>query len=82
MEAATFGVPVIFGNHYKKNPEADHLILAKGGKSFENENSAAQFVLDLFKNEEMLLKMSENAEQFVIKQPNSSQLILQKILSL
>ncbi|MBO6186128.1 MAG: 3-deoxy-D-manno-octulosonic acid transferase [Chryseobacterium sp.] len=82
LEAATFGVPVIFGNHYKKNPEADHLILAKGGKSFENENSAAQFVLDLFKNEEMLLKMSENAEQFVIKQPNSSQLILQKILSL
>ncbi|WP_411811894.1 3-deoxy-D-manno-octulosonic acid transferase [Chryseobacterium scophthalmum] len=82
LEAATFGVPVIFGNHYKKNPEADQLILAKGGKSFENENSAAQFVLDLFKNEKMRLEMSENAEQFVIKQPDSSELILQKILSL
>lgn len=82
LEAATFGVPVIFGNHYKKNPEADQLILAKGGKSFENENSAAQFVLDLFKNEKMRLEMSENAEQFVTKQPNSSELILQKILSL
>ncbi|WP_404984859.1 3-deoxy-D-manno-octulosonic acid transferase [Chryseobacterium sp. M5] len=82
LEAATFGVPVIFGNHYKKNPEADQLILAKGGKSFENENSAAQFVLDLFKNEKMRLEMSENAEQFVTKQPDSSELILQKILSL
>ncbi len=82
LEAATFGVPVIFGNHYKKNPEADQLILAKGGKSFENENSAAQFVLDLFKNEKMRLEMSDNAEQFVIKQPDSSELILQKILSL
>lgn len=82
LEASTFGVPVIFGNHYKKNPEADQLILAKGGKSFENENSAAQFVLDLFKNEKMRLEMSENAEQFVIKQPDSSKLILQKILSL
>lgn len=82
LEAATFGVPVIFGNHYKKNPEADQLILAKGGKSFENENSAAQFVLDLFKNDKMRLEMSENAEQFVIKQPDSSELILQKILSL
>lgn len=82
LEAATFGVPVIFGNHYKKNPEADQLILTKGGKSFENENSAAQFVLDLFKNEKMRLEMSENAEQFVTKQPNSSELILQKILSL
>lgn len=82
LEAATFGVPVIFGNHYKKNPEADQLILAKGGKSFENENSAAQFVLDLFKNEKMRLEMSENAEKFVTKQPDSSELILQKILSL
>ncbi|AZA75704.1 3-deoxy-D-manno-octulosonic acid transferase [Chryseobacterium indoltheticum] len=81
LEAATFGVPVIFGNHYKKNPEADNLILAKGGKSFEDEKSAAYFVLDLFKNEKMLLEMSENAEQFVTKQPNSSELILQKILS-
>ena len=81
LEAATFGVPVIFGNHYKKNPEADNLILAKGGKSFEDEKSAAYFVLDLFKNEKMLLEMSENAEQFVAKQPNSSELILQKILS-
>lgn len=82
LEAATFGVPVIFGNHYKKNPEADQLILAKGGKSFENENSAAQFVLDLFKNEKTRLEMSENAEEFVTKQPDSSELILQKILSL
>lgn len=82
LEAATFGVPVIFGNHYKKNPEADQLILAKGGKSFENENSATQFILDLFKNEKMRLEMSENAEQFVTKQPDSSELILQKILSL
>ena len=82
LEAATFGVPVIFGNHYKKNPEADNLILAKGGKSFENENSTAQFVLDLFKDEKIRLEMSENAKQFVDKQPDSSKLILQKILSL
>lgn len=82
LEAATFGVPVIFGNQYKKNPEADQLISVNGGKSFENENSAAHFVLDLFKDEKILLEMSENAEQFVVKQPDSSELILQKILSL
>lgn len=82
LEAATFSAPVIFGNHYKKNPEADQLISANGGKSFENENSAAQFVLDLFKDEKIRLEMSENAKQFVDKQPDSSELILQKILSL
>ncbi|MGO4710029.1 3-deoxy-D-manno-octulosonic acid transferase [Chryseobacterium sp. 2TAF14] len=82
LEAATFGVPVIFGNHYKKNPEADDLISAEGGKSFEDENSAAQFVLNLTKNENLLKEMSENAERFVSNQPDSSELILQKILSL
>jgi len=81
LEAATFGIPVVFGNHYKKNPEADDLIKAKGAKSFENENAAAAFISYLLNNEEILQEMSENANNFVIKQPNSSELILQKILS-
>lgn len=82
LEAATFGVPVIFGNHYKKNPEADNLIAAKGGSSFEDENSAARFVLSLMKDEKLLNEMSENAAGFVEKQPNSTELIISKILSL
>lgn len=82
LEAATFGVPVIFGNHYKKNPEADNLIAAKGGESFEDENSAARFVLSLMKDEKLLNEMSENAAGFVEKQPNSTELIISKILSL
>lgn len=82
LEAATFGVPVVFGNQYKKNPEADNLILAKGGRSFEDENSSAQFVLSLIKDEKQLTEMSENAKKFVAQQPDSSKLIIEKILSL
>lgn len=82
LEAATFGIPVVFGNHYKKNPEADDLIKAEGGKSFEHENEAAEFVLYLLNNEEELKSMSENGGKFVAEQPNSSELILKKILSL
>lgn len=82
LEAATFGVPVIFGSHYKKNPEADNLVAAKGGASFEDENSAARFVLSLMKDEKMLNEMSESAAGFVEKQPNSTELIIGKILSL
>ncbi len=81
LEAATFGVPVIFGNHYRKNPEADGLISADGGRSFENEGLAADFVLFLINNEDSLQTMSENAEKFVSEKPNSTELILQKILS-
>lgn len=82
LEAATFGVPVIFGNQYKKNPEADNLISAKGGKSFDDENSATRFVLNLMKDNKLLCEMSENSGEFVMQQPNSSELIIHKILSL
>lgn len=81
LEAATFGVPVIFGNQYRKNPEADGLISADGGRSFENAGLAADFVLFLINNEDSLQAMSENAKKFVSENPNSTELILQKILS-
>lgn len=83
LEAATFGVPVIFGNHYKKNPEADDLITANGGKSFPDEYTAAEFVLFLMNedNQEELTEMSQNAGEFVDGKPDSTKMILQKILS-
>lgn len=81
LEAAAFGVPVIFGNHYRKNPEADELILADGGKSFENAGLAADFVMFLINNEEILNKMSANAKKFVAEKPESTALIVEKILS-
>ena len=81
LEAATFGVPVIFGNQYKKNPEADALIAQNGGKSFDNEELAADFVLELAQNQNLLSEMSENAGNFVHSQPNSSEIILEKILA-
>ena len=80
LEAATFGVPVIFGNQYKKNPEADALIAQNGGKSFDNEELAVEFVLELSKNSNLLQEMSENAGNFVHSQPNSSEIIFKKIL--
>ena len=81
LEAATFGVPVIFGNHYKKNPEADNLIRANGGKSFENEKEASEFIVKLLKDKALLHEMSEKARDFVNSQPNATEIILQKIRS-
>lgn len=81
LEAATFGIPVLFGNHYKKNPEADALILANGGISFNNEKDAADFLLDILNEESQnrLIKMGENAGQFIRKQPDATQIIMEKI---
>lgn len=80
LEAATFGVPVLFGNHYKKNPEADDLIAAEGGKAFEKEGQAADFVMFLINNEDALDAMARSAEQFIDGKPEATRQIIQKIL--
>lgn len=81
LEAATFGVPVVFGNQYRKNPEADALISMNGGKSFEDRSQASEFILFLLNNEEVLSEMAENAKKFVDENPNSTEMIIKKILS-
>lgn len=83
LEAATFGVPVVFGNRYKKNPEADGLISSDGGKAFADEYAAAEFVLFLTNgdNTEELDSMSQNAQKFIDEKPDSTVMILKKILS-
>ncbi|WP_370897606.1 3-deoxy-D-manno-octulosonic acid transferase [Chryseobacterium gossypii] len=80
LEAATFGVPVIFGNHYRKNPEADDLIAANGGRTFENEGMAADFTIFLINDDETLKDMSRKAKQFVDEKPDSTNKIVKKIL--
>ena len=82
LEAAVFSIPIIFGNHYKKNPEADALISCGGGRSFPDEHSAAAFVLNLIQDKELLSKMSQNAEKFIFSQPNATQIVINKILEL
>lgn len=79
LEAATFGKPVIFGNHYRKNPEADGLISQKGGRAFSHETEAAEFILTLLKDKKLRSEMSQNAKEFVEKQHNATEIILRKI---
>ncbi|PZU89397.1 MAG: 3-deoxy-D-manno-octulosonic acid transferase [Chryseobacterium sp.] len=89
LEAAVYGVPVIFGNQYKKNPEADALIEAKGGKSFDDFVVASAFISEMIKKDSQtegeeksyLKEMSEKAFEFVNSQPNSTEIIVKKILS-
>lgn len=81
LEAATFGKPVFFGNHYMKNPEADELIAKNGGKSFEDEYFAAPYLLNVLKDSETLEKMGTNARNFIDEQPNAAEIVVRKILS-
>lgn len=80
LEAATFGIPVLFGNHYQKNPEADALIAFGGAKSFSEEASAVDFLLELIENETLQKQMSEKSYQFIQNQPNATQVVMNTIL--
>ena len=79
LEAATFGIPVFYGNQYQKNPEADSLIIQKGGKSFEDEFVAGNYILSLLKTPEVFKEMGKSAGGFVDAQPNATEIILKKI---
>lgn len=81
LEAATFGVPVLFGSHYHKNPEADGLIAANGAKCFEDEFFAAPYLLGLLKDDTMRVQMGENAQKFIDSQPDATATIMAKILA-
>ncbi len=80
LEAAVFGIPVFFGNYYRKNPEADDLLKANAGKSFDDEISAANYISKLLKNPELLKEMGKNAGNFIEKQPDSSEMIVENVL--
>ncbi|WP_407485215.1 3-deoxy-D-manno-octulosonic acid transferase [Elizabethkingia miricola] len=79
LEAAAYAVPVIFGNRYKKNPEADALIDAGAAKSFSDENDAVAFLLQLFRDEEKRKKMASIAGKFIADQPDAAAIILDNI---
>jgi len=88
LEAAVYGVPVIFGNQYKKNPEADALIDAKGAKCFDDFLAASVFITEVMKKDmqneggekSFLKQMSENAYNFVNSQPDATEIIVKKIM--
>lgn len=80
LEAATFGIPVFFGNQYTKNPEADGLIAKNGGKSFEDEFFAAPYLLGLLHDKANLKQMGENARSFIENQPVASRVIVDYLL--
>ncbi|SEH50784.1 3-deoxy-D-manno-octulosonic acid transferase [Epilithonimonas hominis] len=88
LEAAVYGVPVIFGNQYRKNPEADALIDANGGKCFDDFVAASVFIREVIKKDvenegeekSFLKQMSENAYNFVNSQPYATAIIVKKIL--
>lgn len=79
LEAATFGIPVLFGNQHKNFPEAHALIQAHGAQNFDTPKALAIFIKKLLNEENTIKTMGENAYQFVSQQPLATEIIYREI---
>jgi 3-deoxy-D-manno-octulosonic-acid transferase len=81
LEAATFGLPVVFGPNYKKFKEA--VDLANLGVAFPVHNfDQARLILDsLFNNSGKLIELSKVARQYISTNTGATRMILESAFS-
>ncbi len=65
LEAAVFGLPIVFGPNYKKFSEAVDLISEKGAFEINDLKSTEEIFNKLLNNEEFYIKTSQIAKTFV-----------------
>ena len=75
LEAAVYGVPVIFGPNHQKFQEAKDLIECGGGFSFTDETQYADICNKLFDNSDNRKTASEAAKQYVLKNAGATEMI-------
>ncbi|HEY1023843.1 MAG TPA: glycosyltransferase N-terminal domain-containing protein [Sphingobacteriaceae bacterium] len=80
LEAAAFGLPVIFGPKHEKFQEAKDLISVGGGFSVRDEHELAHCVTKLLENNN-LEKAGTAAQQYVYSKTGATGIILSRILS-
>ena len=81
LEAATFGLPVIFGPNYKKFKEAVDLINRGGAFSIQNYSELENILLKMYGNSEQRLASGATSRKYVRKNIGSTELIIQKVFN-
>lgn len=76
LEAAVYGIPVIFGPKYQKFMEAIQLIEAKGAYSIKTYDELKDILDELLKDKEFLQTVGKNAGQYVTSNAGATQQIM------
>src|SRR6056297_641092 len=79
LEAATFGLPVIFGPNHEKFQEAVDLIHLGGAFAIHNYNDFERIINWLFKDQKVLQEKGAIASTFVKQETGATKKILQTI---
>jgi 3-deoxy-D-manno-octulosonic-acid transferase len=81
LEAATFGLPIIFGTNYKRFKEALDLTSEGGAVSISNSDELRQAFNNLVNDKNTLKKASEICKNYVAKNVGSTKLIIKKVFN-
>lgn len=79
VEAAVYGIPVVFGPKYDKFREAHLLLQNKGGYSVQNEDELSRSLALLSQDEAVRLSMGQAARRLVAEQLGATEKILKKL---
>jgi 3-deoxy-D-manno-octulosonic-acid transferase len=81
LEAATFGLPVIFGPNFKKFREATDLVRLKSAFPIENYNSFASILIGLLTDQQLYTEAGESAKNYVLSNLGATDSITKFILA-
>ncbi|MEZ5105601.1 MAG: glycosyltransferase N-terminal domain-containing protein [Draconibacterium sp.] len=81
LEAATFGLPVIFGPNYQKFKEAVELINTGGAVSIQDYNELESVFNKLLSNNVVLKNQSEICKNYVVENIGATQIIIEKVFN-
>ena len=79
LEAAVFGVPVIFGPHHQKFPEANELIEHGGGFSVNDANGFKKAMDLLLSDEKILMMASMICKNFVSQRKGATEKVVSQV---
>jgi 3-deoxy-D-manno-octulosonic-acid transferase len=79
LEAAVYGIPVVFGPEYEKFAEAKGLIETGGAFSIDNALQLEKLLDDLFTNNELLKRSGEASENYVQSKQGATEKIMRYV---
>jgi len=82
LEAAVYGIPVIFGPNYKKFKEAHELIACGGAFSITSYEELERLIHKLNENQEFYEKSALAARQYVENNRGATQKIMDTIIKI
>lgn len=82
LEAAAYGLPVIFGPKYQKFQEAKDLVKLKGGFTVANQSDLEKILNELMNDKDLRKQSGEIAKNYVAKNTGATATIMKHIFNL